>query len=96
MNAWAVNVGIGAACLAHDGELWIVVGMEAGCVVLVAPAGGVEQNQWTPASVARRYDDSGARSAQAAPSPMGSVFDDLSDAEHSQLSERLGHVREVL
>ena len=33
---------------------------------------------------------------EGVPSPMGSVLDDLSDAERTQLSERLGHVREVL
>ena len=38
MNVWTVTVEVGAR-LAHDGELWTVVAMEAGCVVLAGPRG---------------------------------------------------------
>ena len=68
--------------------------MEAGCVVLAGPHGARKR-----VDTATLLADTTTRvlgAHEAAPSPMGSVFDDLSNAEHSQLSERLGHVREVL
>ncbi|MGH3266424.1 MAG: helix-turn-helix domain-containing protein, partial [Trebonia sp.] len=93
MNSWAATVETGTR-LVHDGELWTVVAMEAGCVVLAGPR-GVRKRVVTATLLA----DATTRmlgTQEIAPSPMGSVLDDLSDAERTQLSERLGHVREVL
>ncbi len=93
MNAWTVSVGVGSR-LAHDGELWTVVGMETGCVVLAGARGARKR-----VDTATLLADATTRvlgSHEAAPAPMGSVLDDLSHAERTQLSERLGHVREVL
>jgi hypothetical protein len=93
VNAWTVTVEVGAR-LAHDGELWTVVAMETGCVVLAGPRGARKR-----VLTATLFADATTRvlgAHEAVPSPIGSVLDDLSDAERRQLSERLGHVREVL
>ena len=93
MSAWTVTLEVGVR-LAHDGELWTVSAMEAGCVLLAGPRGACKRVQ-----TATLLADPSTRVIgrnERAPSPMGSVLDDLSDVERVQLSERLGHVREVL
>ncbi|MHB1771914.1 MAG: transposase [Acidimicrobiales bacterium] len=93
MNAWTVSVEVGAR-LAHDGELWTVVAMEADCVVLAGPRGA--RKRVVTATLLAGANTRVLGGHEAVPSPMGSVLDDLNDAERTQLSERLGHVREVL
>ena len=93
MNAWTVTVEVGAR-LAHDGEPWTVVAMEAGCVVLAGPRG--MRKRVTTATLLADATTRVLGAREVVPAPMGSVLDDLSDAEHRQLSERLDHVREVL
>jgi len=86
--------GRGGARLAHNGELWTVVAMEAGCVVLAGPGGRGKRVVTATLLADATTRVLGAR--KVVPAPMGSVLDDLTDAERTQLSERLGHVREVL
>ena len=93
MNVWTVTVEVGAR-LAHDGELWTVVAMEAGCVVLAGPRAMRKRVVTATLLAAATTRVLGAH--EVVPSPIGSVLDDLSEAERTQLSERLGHVREVL
>jgi transposase InsO family protein len=93
MSAWTVTVEMGAR-LAHDGELWTVVAMEAGCVVLAGPQGA--RKRVVTATLLADATTRVLGAHEVVPAPMGSVLDDLSDAERKQLSERLGHVREVL
>ena len=93
MSAWAVTLEVGVR-LAHDGELWTVVAMEAGCVLLAGPRGACKRVQ-----TATLLADTSTRvigGNEAVLPPMGSVLDDLSEVEATQLTERLGHVREVL
>ena len=93
MNAWTVTVEAGAR-LAHDGELWTVVAMEAGCVVLAGPRGA--RKRVVTATLLADATTRVLGSHETVPLPMGSLLDDLSDTERTQLTERLGHVREVL
>jgi hypothetical protein len=93
MNAWTVSVEMGTR-LAHDGELWTVVAMEADCVVLAGPRRA--RKRVVTATLLADVTTRVLGGHEAVPSPMGSLLDDLSDAEGAQLSERLGHVREVL
>lgn len=93
MNAWTVSIEAGTR-LAHDGELWTVIAMEAGCVVLSGPRGA--RKRVVTATLLADATTRVLGTREIAPSPMGSLLDDLSDAEQEQLSERLGHVREVL
>ncbi len=93
MIAWTVTLEVGAH-LSHDGELWTVAAMEAGCVLLAGPSGACKRVQ-----TATLLADPTTRvigGNEAVPSPMGSVLDDLSEVERTQLAEQLGHVREVL
>jgi len=93
MTAWSATIEVGTR-LAHDGELWTVDGMEAGCVVLAGPRGARKR-----IVTATLLADTATRvlgAHEPTSLPMGSVLDDLSDAERAQLAERLGHVREVL
>jgi transposase InsO family protein len=92
-RCWTVTIGVGSR-LSHDGELWTVVAMEAGGVVLSGPRGARKR-----VLTATLLADPTTRllgGEEGAPLPFGSALDDLSDAERRQLSERLGHVREVL
>src|SRR5581483_7116754 len=91
-QSWTVTLEIGSR-LAHDGELWTVVGMEAGCVVLSA------RGSCKRLLTATLLADPTTRPLgvqKAVPLPLGSLLDDLNDCEREQLWERLGHVREVL
>lgn len=92
-QSWTVTIEVGSR-LAHDGELWTVVGMEAGCVVLSGGRGSCKR-----VLTATLLADSTTRLLgvqETAPVPMGSLLDELSEPERVQLWERLGHVREVL
>lgn len=93
MSPWTVTVEVGMR-LAHDGELWTVDGMETGCVVLAGPRGA--RKRVATATLLADASTKVIGAIEGAPSPMGSLLDDLTDAERSQLLERLGHVREVL
>lgn len=93
MSAWTVTVEVGTR-LAHDGELWTVTSMEAGCVVLAGPRGACKRV--VTATLLADQSTKVIGASDSAPAPMGSVLDDLADAERMQLTERLGHVREVL
>lgn len=93
MNVWTVTIEVGTR-LAHDGDLWTVVAMEAGCVVLAGPRGA--RKRVVTATLLADTSTKVIGGSESAPAPMGSVLDDLTDAERLQLSERLGHVREVL
>lgn len=93
MSSWTVTVAAGTR-LAHDGELWTVVAMEAGCVVLAGPRGA--RKRVVTATLLADPSTKVIGGSESAPEPMGSILDDLTDAERTQLSERLGHVREVL
>ena len=42
MSSWTVTVAVGTR-LAHDGELWTVVAIEAGCVLLACPRGACKR-----------------------------------------------------
>jgi len=86
--------GRGGARLAHNGELWTVVAMEAECVVLAGPRGARKRVVTATLLADATTRVLGAR--KVVPATDGSVLDDLTDAERTQLSERLGHVREVL
>ena len=92
-QTWTVTVGVGSR-LAHDGEAWTVVGMEAGCVVLAGPRGACKRVLTATLLAGPTTRVFGV--PEAVPEPMGSVLDDLSEVERTQLGERLGHVREVL
>lgn len=92
-HSWTVTIEVGSR-LAHDGELWTVVGMEAGCVVLSGAGGSCKRILTATLLADPTTRLLGAR--EAAPLPVGSLLDDLSEPEREQLWERLGHVREVL
>ncbi len=93
MNAWTVTVEVGTR-LAHDGELWTVTSMEADCVVLAGPRGA--RKRVVTATLLADATTKVIGANEGAPAPIGSALDDLTDAERVQLTERLGHVREVL
>lgn len=92
-RTWTVTIEVGSR-LAHDGELWTVVGMEAGCVVLSGARGSCRRVLTATLLADRTTRLLGAQ--EVAPPPVGSLLDDLSEAERVQLLDRLGHVREVL
>jgi len=88
-----VTVSVGTR-LVHDGELYMVTGIDAGSVVLSGRAGR-DLRVHTAALLA----DPGTRIVGACkepPAAAGPLMDDLTGAEQLQLAGRLGHVRELL
>ena len=92
-RTWTVTIEVGSR-LAHDGELWTVVAMEAGCVVLSGTRGACKRVLTSTLLADPTTRLLGSR--EAAPRPMGSLLDDLSESEREEVWTRLGHVREVL
>jgi transposase InsO family protein len=90
---WAVVLRVGTR-LVRDGELCTVDGLDGDSVVLSGPRGGRMRVR-----AATLLADPATRVLgvpQEQPEPVGPVLEQSTDAEARRLTERLGHVREVL
>ena len=92
-RSWTVTLAVGSR-LAHDGELWAVAGMEAGCVILSGP--GASRKRVLTSTLLADATTRLLGAGDVQPWPIGSALDELDEAERDELRARLGHVREVL
>jgi transposase InsO family protein len=92
-QSWTVTVADGTR-LMHDGELYTVAGMDTASVLLRGHRGrGIR------VSTATLLNDPATRivgAREGSPAALGSLLDDLTEAECEQLQMRLVHVRELL
>lgn len=92
-DSLTVTVGIGTQ-LVHDGEVFRVVGMDSGAMLLRGHGGGHRRVATTALLSDPTTRVVGAM--EQPPAGVGAMFADLTDDENNALDERLAHVRELV
>src|SRR4051812_8100468 len=92
-GAWTVTVRVGTR-LVHDGEVYTVTAVDADSVILRGVRGQSMRIHTATLLTDPATKIVGTQGKQL--ESIGTLLDDLTEAERQQWQERLGHVREVL